>query len=406
LTLWNSYSFFVTYANLNDFDPASAPVPLAERSVLDRWVLARLNDVVTRVTTGLETYDVTGATRPIDDFVEELSNWYVRLSRRRFWNVEPDAESQRLSLAAHQTMYEVLVTLSKLLAPFTPFVADEMYRNLVAAVDAAAPVSVHLSRWPEPKPAYADEQLMQDMALAQRVVSLGRAARESAGLKLRQPLAEATVGLPSARDAGSLARLASEIMEELNVKGVKTATASSDLVEVVIHPLPKQLGSKYGRRFPPIREALLALDPLSVAHAVEAGEPVEVSVDGETIAVLPEEIEVRKSPKAGFAVAEDAGYLVAVTTALTDELKWEGWAREVSRNIQELRKKSGFEISDRIRTTVQSSGALAPLWARHGDAIASDTLSLSLDRGEPEANAFTATVNLDGETVLIGVKKV
>ncbi len=406
LTLWNSYSFFVTYANLNDFDPATPPVPLEQRSVLDRWVLARLNHVVERVTEGLETYDVTGATRPIDEFVEELSNWYVRLSRRRFWNVDADAESQRLSLAAHQTMYEALVTLSKLLAPFTPFVADEIFRNLVARADEAAPVSVHLSRWPEPDPAYANEQLIADMALAQRVVSLGRAARESAGLKLRQPLAEATIGLPSARDAGSLERLATEIMEELNVKALKTVTASSDLVEVVIHPLPKQLGGKYGRRFPAIREALVQLDPLTVAHAVEAGQAVEVSVDGETLAIQPDEIEVRKSPKPGLAVAEEAGYLVAVTTALTDELRWEGWAREVSRNIQELRKKSGFEISDRIRATVQSSDALAPLWARHGDTIAGDTLSVSLERATPAANAFTTTVNLDGETVMIGVVKV
>jgi isoleucyl-tRNA synthetase len=405
LTLWNSYSFFVTYANLNDFDPQAAPVPPAERSVLDRWVLAQLNAVVEQVTAGLENYDVTGATRPIADFVEELSNWYVRLSRRRFWNVEPDSESQRLSLAAHQTLYEVLVTLSRLLAPFTPFIADEMYRNLVAGVDAAAPASVHLSRWPEPEPAYTDAQLLADMALAQRVVSLGRAAREGAGLKLRQPLAGAMIGLPGAREAEALERLAGVVMEELNVKALKSVAASSDLVEVVIHPLPKQLGSKYGRRFPVIREALLRLDPLAVAHAVEAGEAVEVSVDGETVAVLPDELEVRKTPKPGLAVAEESGYLVAVTTALTAELRWEGWAREVSRNIQELRKKSGFEISDRIRTTVQGSPALAPLWERHSAAIANDTLSVRLEQGAPETAAFTTTVNLDGESVVIGVLK-
>ena len=159
----------MTYANLNDFDPATPAVPLEQRSVLDRWVLARLNNVVDHVTEGLETYDVTGATRPIDEFVEELSNWYVRLSRRRFWNVEGDAETPaNASLAAHQTMYEALVTLSKLLAPFTPFVADEIYRNLVCCDEADAPVSVHLSRWPEPDPAYANEQLIADMALAQR----------------------------------------------------------------------------------------------------------------------------------------------------------------------------------------------------------------------------------------------
>jgi isoleucyl-tRNA synthetase len=263
LTLWNSYSFFVTYANLNDFDPLAAPVPLAQRSVLDRWVLARLHDLVTDVTHALETYDVTGATRPISDFVDELSNWYVRLSRRRFWNVEADEESQRLALAAHQTLYEVLVTLAHLLAPFTPFLADEMYCNLVtggACKDGAVaemPVSVHLSRWPEAQAAHADPQLLGDMALAQRVVGLGRAARESAGLKLRQPLAEAFVGVANRSEADAVMRLAADVItEELNVKALHTVTAGSDLVDVQIHALPKQLGQKHGRKYPAIRAAL------------------------------------------------------------------------------------------------------------------------------------------------------
>jgi isoleucyl-tRNA synthetase len=437
LTLWNSYSFFVTYANLNEFDPSATPVPLAERPVLDRWVLARLNSLVESVTAGLESYDVTGATRPIADFVDELSNWYLRLSRRRFWNTggegtrEPGTgESDMLpapsllvtnpdSLAAHQTMYEVLVTLAHLLAPFTPFIADEMYRNLtnggqwgtecgVFNPQSAVrnPQSVHLSCWPAPKAEYADVQLVVDMALAQRVVTLGRAARDGASLKMRQPLAEAIVGLPTAREAEALRRLVDDVVkEELNVKALRTVTASSDLVSVTIHPLPKQLGSKYGKRFPAIRQTLLALDPLAVAAAVEAGQAVPVMVEGETVAVLPEEVEVRKSPKPGLAVAEEAGYLVAVTTELTDELRWEGWAREVSRNIQELRKKSGLEISDRIRTSVQAGPQLAPVWQHYGAVIAADTLSVSFDQAEPAAGAFTAGLKLDGEDVVLGIRK-
>jgi len=441
LTLWNSYSFFVTYANLNEFDPAAPAVPLAERSVLDRWVLAKLNGLVENVTQALETYDVTGATRPIADFVDELSNWYVRLSRRRFWNTGAGAgklvnwEAGKLgaedhpstnlpvtslptsqltdtdTLAAHQTMYEVLVTLSHLLAPFTPFIADAIYRNLVccdggdATRNTQYASSVHLSQWPAPKPEYADAQLVADMTLAQRVVSLGRAARDASALKLRQPLAEAIVGVPSAREAAAVLGLADAVVkEELNVKALRTVTASSDLVNVTIHPLPKQLGSKYGRRFPAIRQSLLALDPLAVADAVEAGQPVPVTVDGEALLVLPEEVEVRKSPKPGLAVAEEAGYLVAVTTDLTDALRWEGWAREISRNIQELRKKSGLEISDRIHTTVQAGPKLASVWQNFGGSIASDTLSLSLTQGEV-TDAFTASLKLDGEDVLIGIKK-
>ncbi len=418
LTLWNSYSFFVTYANLNDFDPAAAAVPLTERSVLDRWVLARLNELVSAVTGALETYDVTGATRPIADFVDELSNWYVRLSRRRFWNVDSDADSQRLSLAAHQTMYEVLVTLSQLLAPFTPFIADAIHRNLVCCgagseqqalnrnSQIANPQSVHLGRWPDVRPQHADDQLVADMALAQRVVSLGRAAREGASLKLRQPLAEAIVGLPTAREAGAVLRLADAVIkEELNVKTLRTVTANSDLVDVAIHPLPKQLGQKHGRRFPAIKAALQALDPLVVAAAVEHGQPVTVTVEGEDVVVLPDEVQVRKSPKAGLAVAEDTGYLVAITTELTEMLRWEGWAREVTRNIQELRKKSGFEISDRIHTTVQASPAVAAVWQNFGAEIAGDTLSVSFVQAAPEPGAFTAELKLDAEDVLLGVRK-
>jgi len=418
LTLWNGYSFFVTYANLNDFDPEGPPVPLVERSLLDRWVLARLDELVAAVTTALEEYDVTGATRPIADFVDELSNWYVRLSRRRFWNVDADAESQRLSLAAHQTMREVLVTVSQLMAPFTPFIADEIYRNLtlggksavergaaIGAAPGAHPQSVHLSTWPESRPEWAGAQLVADMALAQRVVRLGRAAREGAALKLRQPLAEAVVGLPSTREADALARLSAEVMEELNVKSLKTVTSSSDLVDVLIHPLPMQLGRKYGKRFPSIKAALAALDPMKVAARVEASLPVSVLVDGEEIRVLPEEIEVRKSPKPGLAVAEDAGYLVAVRTDLTDELRWEGYAREISRNIQELRKKSGLEISDRIRTTVQAPAVLNPVWRHYGASIAADTLSISLDEIAPADHAFTTSIKLDGQDLVIGIRK-
>ena len=404
LTLWNSYSFFVTYSNLNGFDPLASPVPLAERSLLDRWILARLNRLVKTVTEALDNYDVPGATRPIADFVDDLSNWYVRLSRRRFWNTDASAAAAD-TLAAEQTMYEVLVRLSHLLAPFTPFIADEIYRNLIGRVDLAAPLSVHMSTWPQPHPEYSDDQLVSDMALAQRVVSLGRAARESAGLKLRQPVATAYVGVPGSGDAEALKRLAAQVIEELNVKELKTVAASSDLVEVVIHPLPAQLGRKWGRRFPAIRQALQAMDPMAVAASVEADQPLTVNVDGEALQVLPEEIEVRKSAKPGLAVASEAGCLVAITTDLSDELRWEGYAREVARNIQVLRKDSGFEISDRIRTTVQSGPKLAQVWEHFGAEIASDTLSVSFRSGPPAPGAATAKLNVDGEEVLVGVEK-
>lgn len=257
-----------------------------------------------------------------------------------------------------------------------------------------------------PKPAYANATLVADMALAQRVVSLGRAARDGASLKLRQPLAEAVVGLPTVREAEAVLRLADAVIkEELNVKALRTVTANSDLVDIAIHPLPKQLGQKHGRRFPAIKAALQALDPLAVAEAVEHGQAVTVTVEDEAVEVLPDEVQVRKSPKPGLAVAEEAGYLVAVTTELSDMLRWEGWAREVTRNIQDLRKKSGFEISDRIHTTVQAGPALAPVWQHFGAEIAGDTLSITFEPAAPAPDALTAEVKLEGENVLLGVKK-
>ena len=256
-----------------------------------------------------------------------------------------------------------------------------------------------------PQTEHADPQLVADMALAQRVVSLGRAARESASLKMRQPLAEAIVGLPGPRSGGVAApgRRRGEGRAERQVaadgdRGQRSGERDDPSAA-------EAAGQKYGQRFPAIRQALLALDPLAVAAAVEAGSRCTVTVDGEAVDVLPEEVEVRKSPKPGLAVAEEAGYLVAVTTELTDELRWEGWAREVSRNIQELRKKSGLEISDRIRTTVQAGPKLAPVWEHFGAVIAGDTLSVSFDQAEPASGAFTASLKLDGEDVVLGIRK-
>jgi isoleucyl-tRNA synthetase len=223
LTLWNTYSFFVTYANIDRFDPAKAEQ--GERSELDRWVLSELNTLARRVTDHLEEYDPTSSGRAIQSFVEDLSNWYVRRSRRRFWKSESDADK----LAAHHTLYACLTTLSKLMAPFTPFVAEEMYQNLVASVDKKAPESVHLASWPESDPSLVDQRLMDETRLVMRVVSLGRAARSRAGIKVRQPLSRVVVRTRSPSEGRGLQRLESQILEELNVKSLDLAEGDSDL---------------------------------------------------------------------------------------------------------------------------------------------------------------------------------
>jgi isoleucyl-tRNA synthetase len=245
-----------------------------------------------------------------------------------------------------------LVTLSQLLAPATPFISEELYQNLVVQVDADAPNSVHLSRWPVVNVARIDEQLSIDMDVVQRVTSLGHAARQLANLKVRQPLAQVVVRTRSNEERAGLMRLKQFVLDELNVKTLDFTDAAGDLVDVSVFPYPKQLGQKYGKGYPKIRQAMSQLDQFALATRFEAGESVEVEAEGETYVVAPEDVEVRSTPRQGFSVAEQGGYLVAVTTEVDTALEQEGYARELVRRIQQLRKDAALAISDRIVTYV------------------------------------------------------
>ncbi|MBN1963937.1 MAG: isoleucine--tRNA ligase, partial [Anaerolineae bacterium] len=253
LTLWNTYSFFVTYANLDGWTPDQAAPPVAKRDPLDRWLLAELHNLNRRVTEAIEDYDVPGATRPVEEFCERLSNWYVRLSRRRFWKTEDDADKA----SAYATLYEVLVTLAHLLAPSMPFLAEIMYQNLVRSNgNAGVPDSVHLAAWPEYDAALIDEKLLYDMELTQRLVSLGRAARESANLRVRQPLAEAAFNVRDDAERDAIATMSDLIAAELNVKRVVALDGTGDVVAYRLNPLPSVLGKKFGKNFPRVQKAL------------------------------------------------------------------------------------------------------------------------------------------------------
>jgi isoleucyl-tRNA synthetase len=382
-TLWNTYSFFVTYANLADEMPIGDKRPAAPGHLLDRWVLSELNMLVRDVTEAFEHYDVLGATRPIADFVDGLSNWYVRLSRRRFW------DGDREALA---TLHEVLLTVAHLLAPTTPFIAEEIYQNLVVTpTDGGgdAPDSVHLSHWPEVNADLIDEQLSGDMALVQKVTSLGHAARQNANLKVRQPLAEVIVRTRESEEDASLQRLQGLILDELNVKAMASTHASGDLVDVEVFPFPKQLGQKYGAGYPKIRAAISKLDQSELATRFQAGDSVVIEAEGVAYEVTPDDIEVRTSPRVGYSVAEDGGYLVAVTTDLTPELEQEGLARELVRRIQQLRKDADLEISDRIVSYVADTGddandLLHEVLVTYGRYVRQETLSTDLVQLHPE----------------------
>jgi len=399
LPIWNVYSFLVTYANIDGWTPNPST---ARYALLDRWILSRLQVVIQTVTGRMDEYDVLAATVPIEGFIDDLTNWYVRRSRRRFWRGagEDDADKE----AAYRTLYTCLVTLCRLLAPFTPFFVEAMYQNLVRSVDGKAPQSVHHNDWPVADETLMDDELVADMELATRVASLGRSARNSAGIKLRQPLAKALVVAPQAHRA-RLERLADLVTDELNVKALAFGVEAGELVEYQIGLRPDILGKKHGPLFPKVRAAVASMDAADLARRFNAGLEVEVTADGQTVALLPEEVEVQMVGREGYAIAEERGLLVGVDVTLTDELVQEGTARDIVRRIQNLRKEAGFDISDRITTYYQAGPELAAVFGAHGDYIAAETLSTGLVAAAAPQEAFTASFKLGGEEVTLGVMR-
>jgi len=399
LTLWNTYSFFTTYASLDNWTPDQEETP--EYSDLDRWLLSSLNALVRDVTKAYENYDVLGATRPIEKFVDQLSNWYLRRSRRRYWKTESDSDKA----AAYATLYEALVTLSYLLAPTMPFVADHIYQNLVRKVDENAPVSVHLAEWPVFDAEMIDEKLNRDMNTVMKLASLGHAARNAENLKVRQPLAEAAFVIGNAEEQGVVSDYANLLMDELNVKAVSLLGSASEAVSFSLNPLPKQLGQRFQALFPKVRAALLELPADQSARKLLDGQTVSVTVEGETYEINPDEVEVRAESKEGFAVASEGAYLAALVTELTPELVNEGLVREFVRRVQSLRRDADLEIADRINLYFTASTRLTEAVQAFEDYIKEETLARVLTAGVmPEGLPFLQD-EFDGETVRISIEK-
>jgi isoleucyl-tRNA synthetase len=399
LTLWNTYSFFVTYANLDGWAPD--PKEAIQYSMLDQWLRSALHTLVRDVTNALENYDALGATRPISTFVDQLSNWYLRRSRRRFWKSGSDADKR----AAYATLYEALSTLSKLLAPSMPFLAEELYQNLERTLDGQASESVHLAAWPKFSADVIDEDLNRDMALVMKLASLGHAARNKANRKVRQPLAEAAFAVGSSDEQDVLKRYAELLEDELNVKHVRSLMAAGEAAAFTLNPLPKQLGQKYGKLFPEIRTAILALDTDSAAQKVLAGTSIMVEVNKALYEILPEEVEIRVQARSGFAVAADGAYLAALVTDLTPELVNEGLAREFVRRIQDLRKTADLEIADRITLYYQATPGLETAVQAFKDYILGETLTVELVKGPGKDGLATVTDEFDGEKMTAAIEK-
>jgi isoleucyl-tRNA synthetase len=395
LTLWNVYSFFVTYANL---DKPTLVTRTWSENQLDRWLLSELNVLVRDVTNAYENYDVPNATRPIAAFVEKLSTWYLRRSRRRFWKSESDSDKQ----AAYQTLYTALVSVAKMLSPSMPFLAEELYQNLVRSVDQFAPESVALAEWPTYDEAFIDEEFNRDMGLVTKLVSLGHSARQKANRKVRQPLAEAAFSVGSAVEGKAVTAFMDLIEDELNVKTVRLLNSSTEAVSYSVKPLPKQLGQKYGNKFPAIQKAILGMNAEGVARALLAGESLKVTADEQDYDILPDEVEVKAQAKEGFAVAEDGAYVAALVTELTPELAAEGLAREFVRRVQDLRKSAELDVADRIELYVEASAGLKSAVEAHKDYITGETLAVVLKFEAPPPGASRSEDEFEGETVVFG----
>ena len=386
LTLWNTYSFFVTYANLDGWEPP-APGAAATPSthVLDWWIRSRVHSTVTEVTEALTDFDALRGAQALDQLVDDLSNWYVRRSRSRFWKSSDPA--------AHATLYEALTTTVLLLAPFCPFVADEMWHNLVPGDD-----SVHLADWPVADTAAVDPALEAEMAAARQIVTLGRAARTEAKIKVRQPLPRALVLCPGTTWSPEVVR---EIADELNVKSIEPVQDLEGLLDFSVVPNFRALGPRLGPLMPKVRESLAGADGAAIRRAFDTAGEYRFEVDGETVALSPDDVEIRAAAHEELAVVQDGALAVALDTTVDDALRREGLARELVRALNDLRKEQGLELADRIAVTLRTTGAVLDAATEHGDWIAGEVLAVewTVDGAAPAAAGTVLTV----EGVEVGV---
>jgi isoleucyl-tRNA synthetase len=382
LTLWNTYSFFVTYARIDGWEPS--PSPPARTHVLDRWITSRLHGTIRKVTDALETFDALSAAHAIAALVDDLSNWYVRRSRARFWKSSDPA--------AHATLHDTLVVISQLLAPFCPFVTDEMYRNL-----AHSDESVHLTDWPACDTSLIDDDLEQEMTLARTLVSLGRAARADAKVGVRQPLRRAIALMTAGEHLRD--EVVHEIADELNVKGFDVVASLEGLLSYHVVPNFRALGPRLGKRVPRVKELLAGVDGSEVRRAFDEKGGYTLDVDGDTVTLAPDEVEIRAEQHEDLTLAQDGPHAVALDLQLDDDLRAEGLARELIRALNDLRKTNGFALADRIKVKLRAPERIAHAAKTHQDWIAAEVLATGFEIAEGNGVADPSNATVDGERV-------
>ena len=393
-TFWNTYAFYILYADIDNFDPTRHKLVRDNLTPMDRWILSRLNTLIGHVEAYLDDLKMTEAGREMQDFMDDLSNWYVRRCRERYWgkDMTPDKE------AAYMTLYTVLKTMALISAPFTPFMSETMYQNMVRTVDKSAPESIHLCDWPHKDESFIDPELEANMAAVLDIVVLGRSARNAANIKNRQPVASMYVQGKALPDM-----YVSIIADELNVKEVRFVDDASSFISYRVKPQLKTLGPRYGKLLPKINQYLAGE---GVGNAVVAahnrGESYSFDIDGTEISLAAEDVLVSTEENAGFVTVTEHDLSVVLDTNLTPELIEEGFVREIVSKVQTMRKEAGFEVTDHIVLSHHGNSLIESIFAKHGAEIAADTLADSIKLGSA---GYVKDWEINGESVTLGVEK-
>ena len=393
-TFWNTYAFYILYADIDNFDPTRHKLVRENLTPMDRWILSRLNTLIGHVEAYLDDLKMTEAGREMQDFMDDLSNWYVRRCRERYWGKDMTADKE----AAYMTLYTVLKTMALISAPFTPFMSETMYQNMIRTVDKDAPESIHLCDWPKKDESFIDPELEANMAAVLDIVVLGRSARNAANIKNRQPVASMYVQGKALPDM-----YVSIIADELNVKEVKFVDDASSFISYRVKPQLKTLGPRYGKLLPKINQYLAGE---GIGNAVVAahgnGELYRFDIDGTEISLAAEDVLVSTEENAGFVTVTEHDLSVVLDTNLTPELIEEGFVREIVSKVQTMRKEAGFEVTDHIVLSHHGNSLIEGIFARHGAEIAADTLADSIKLGSA---GYVKDWEINGESVTLGVEK-
>ncbi len=394
-TLWNTYAFYVLYANIDKFNPQDYKIDYDKLSVMDKWILSKLNSLIGTVDKNLENYRITESARAIQEFVDELSNWYVRRSRERFW--QKDMNQDKVN--AYMTLYEVLVQVTKLAAPFVPFISDEIYRNLVVSVNKNVAQSVHLCDYPQVNDKFIDKELEKNMDQVLKLVVLGRACRNTSNIKNRQPISRMYV--KSDYELHDMYR--ELVMDELNIKDVVFTDDASQFTDYKFKPQLRTLGPKYGKLVPQIANVLTEANGVEVMERFNKGESISFKVDGTDVELSENDVLVETVQKEGFVSDTDRGITVVLDTNLTEELIEEGFIREIISKIQTMRKEANFEVQDYINCYVEGNARIEELVKKNQTLICGEVLAENIRFGSLEG--YKKQWNINGESVWFAVVK-